>query len=196
MRELHGWHGDHGRHARDGHAAADHPVTRAHDGPKHAAHDSPKLRMLLDPDARKAERLKYQQKVEAAEADYVARHAKPTPGDQARLPEQRKPQEPKPEHAPPETRDKPVTGIAKRRLEESAQAPDVAAREKPRFKEKALNFWTAASGLALTMAAEQFHLVPPGLASEISNAIEVAALGILWRQGERSENRDGNRPKH
>jgi hypothetical protein len=58
-----------------------------------------------------------------------------------------------------------------------------------------LNFWTAASGLALTMAAEQFHLIPSALASEISKAIEVAALGIIWRQGERTENRNGNRPK-
>ena len=80
-------------------------------------------------------------------------------------------------------------------LEESTQAPDVAAREKPRFNEKKLNFWKAAGGFALTVAAEQFHLIPPGLATEISNAIEVAALGILWRQGDRTENRDGNRPK-
>src|SRR6201996_9565889 len=113
MRELHGYHGEHRRHAHD--AATDAPVTRAHDGPKHAAHDSLKQRMLLDPEARKAEHLKYRQKVEAAEAEYAARHAKPKPGDQARAPEQLKPQEPKPQHASPETRDKPTTKIAQRR---------------------------------------------------------------------------------
>jgi hypothetical protein len=137
-------------------------------------------------------RLEHQQKVEA---EYAGRHVKPKDGGQGRAAEQLKPQEPKPEHSPPETRDKPATGIAKRRLEESTQAPDVAAREKPRFNEKKLNFWKAAGGFALTVAAEQFHLIPPGLATEISNAIEVAALGILWRQGDRTENRDGNRPK-
>jgi hypothetical protein len=193
MRELHGYHGEHRRHAHD--AAADTPVTRAHDGPKHAAHDSLKQRMLLDPEARKAEHLKYRQKVEAAEAEYAARHAKPKTGDQSRAPEQLRPQEEKPEHASPETRDKPAAGIAGRRLEESNQTGDVAAREKPRFRDKALNFWTAASGFALTMTAEQFHLIPPGLASEISKAIEVTTLGIIWRQGDRTENRDGNRPK-
>lgn len=41
---------------------------------------------------RKAEHLKYQQKVEAAEAEYAAKHAKPKPGDQARTLEQRKPE--------------------------------------------------------------------------------------------------------
>lgn len=180
MRELHGDHGEHRRHARD--AAGDAHATRAHDGPKHAAHDSLKLRILLDPDFRKSERLKYQQKVDA---EYTAQHSRPKDRDQ----------EPKPERAPPETRDKPASGIAKRRLEESNQAPDVAAREKPRFKDRAINFWSAAGGLVLTLAAEQFHLIPQGLASEISKAIEVGALGILWKQGDRSENKHGNRPK-
>jgi hypothetical protein len=115
MRELHGYHGEHRRHAHDATPATDTPVTRAHDGPKHAARDSLKQRMLLDPEARKAEHLKYRQQVEAAEAEYAARHAKPKPGDQARAPEQLKPQEPKPEHASPETRDTPTTKIAQRR---------------------------------------------------------------------------------
>ena len=108
MRELHGWHSDRGRHARDAHTPADHPATRAHDSPKHAAHDAPKLRILLDPEFRKAERLKYQQKVEVAEAEYAARHAKPKANDQARTPEQLKPQNqnqntllPKPATSPP-----------------------------------------------------------------------------------------------
>jgi hypothetical protein len=193
MRELHGYHGEHRRHAHD--AATDAPATRAHDGPKHASHDSPKLRMLLDPEARKTERLKYQQKVEAAESEYAGKHAKPKLADQGRAPEQFKSQEQKPRDAPPGTRDQPAPGIARRRLEEPNQAEDVAAREKPRFRDKALNFWTATSGLALTIGAEQFHLIPQGLASEISNAIGVAALGIIWRQGERTENRDGNRLK-
>jgi hypothetical protein len=50
MRELRDWHGDRHRHARD--AAADVHA-------KHAA-DSPRLRVLGDPEVRKAEFFKYQ----------------------------------------------------------------------------------------------------------------------------------------
>jgi hypothetical protein len=142
MRELHGYHGEHRRHAHDATAATDTPGKHARD----RAHDAPKFKVLLDPEARKAEHLRYRKAVEAA---YEPKHI----GDQL------KPQEEKPEHGPPEARDKPAVGIARRRLEEPNQAGDVAAREKPRFRDKALNFWTAASGLALTMAAEQFHLM-------------------------------------
>src|ERR1700761_1780292 len=130
MRELHGYHGEHRRHAHDATPATDTPVTRAHDGPKHAAHDSLKQRMLLDPEARKAEHLKYRQKVETAEAEYAARHAKPKPGDQARAPEQLKPQEEKPEHASPETRDKPTAKIAQRREPDEQQELKQAKSER------------------------------------------------------------------
>ena len=67
---------------------ADGRAVRAHDGSRHAARDSLKLRMLLDPEARKAARLDYQKKVDAAQAEYTARHARPKPdsrgGDQRR----------------------------------------------------------------------------------------------------------------
>jgi hypothetical protein len=132
MRELHGYHGEHRRHAHDAAAATDasgkHARDRAHEAPKHASHDSPKFKILWDPEARKAERLKYEQKVEAAEAEYAARHAKPKAGDQARVPEQRKPQEAKPEHAPPESRDKPASKIAERRDPPESQREE---RRKP-----------------------------------------------------------------
>jgi hypothetical protein len=182
MRELRDWHG-HGehrpRHAHD--ATADAPARHARDTPKHAAHDGLKLKMLLDPEFRKAEHLRYRKTVDAYEPKHAAGKLKP--------------QEAKPEQAPSETRDKPAAGIAKRRLEESNQVPDVAAKEKPRFKDKAVAFWAAASGWAVTTAADHLHVIPPGLASEIAGAIGVVALGILWRQSERTENRDGNRPK-
>src|SRR5580693_5716839 len=84
MRELHGRHEadrhPH-RHARDAAAAADAPAARAHDAPKHAAHDSLKLKMLLDPEARKAEFLKYQKAVRAYEARHAAGQGKPDGGD-------------------------------------------------------------------------------------------------------------------
>lgn len=76
---------------------ADGRAVRAHDGSRHAARDSLKLRMLLDPEARKAARLDYQKKVDAAQAEYTARHARPKPdsrgGDQRRGAEQLKTQE-------------------------------------------------------------------------------------------------------
>jgi hypothetical protein len=103
MRELHDHHGEHRRHAHD--AAADTHLIRAHDAPKHAANDALKLRMLTDPAFRMAMRLKHQEKVEAADAEYAAKHAKPKPSDQSRRPERFRPQEPKPEHASPETRE-------------------------------------------------------------------------------------------
>ena len=178
MRELHSGHEAERhphRHARD--AAADAPGKHARDH----AHNPRKFEILHDSAARIAESLRYRKVVQ----EYEAKHAAG----------QLKPQEAKPEHTSPETRDKPAPGIAKRRLEESDQAPDVAAREKPRFKEKAIAFWSAASGWAITTTADYLHVIPHGLASEVSGAIGVVALGILWRQSERTENRDGNRPR-
>lgn len=178
MRELHDWHEarrDSHRHAHD--AGADAPGKHARDH----AHDPRKLEMLRSSAARTAEFFRYQKAVQTYEAKHAAG--------------QLKPQETKPEQAHPETRDKPATGIAKRRLAESSQAPDVAAREKPRFKEKAVTFWSAASGWAITTTADYLHVIPHDLASQVSSAIGVVALGIVWRQSERTENRDGNRSK-
>ena len=90
MRELHVWHGDRHRHAPD--AAVDVHA-------KHAA-DSPRLRVLWDPEVRKAEFFKYQKTVQ----EYEAKHAAG----------QLKPQEEKPEHASLEIRDEPTSRIAKR----------------------------------------------------------------------------------
>jgi hypothetical protein len=94
MREVHGRHEarrDPHRHAHDALAATDAPAARPHDGPKHAAHDAPKFKMLLDPEARKAEHLRHRKTVQ----EYEARHAAGQP----------KPQETKPEHAPHEARE-------------------------------------------------------------------------------------------
>lgn len=175
MRELHGSHEGRHRHAHD--AAVDAPGKHARDH----AHSLRNFEMVSDPAARIAESLRLRKSVQEYEAKHAAAHPKP--------------QEAKPEHAPLETRDKPAAGIAKRRLDEAKQAPDAAAREKPRVKDKAIAFWTAVSGVALTAAAEQFHIMSPALASEISKAVEVVALGIIWRQSDRTENKDGNRPK-
>jgi hypothetical protein len=130
MRELHGYHGEHRRHARDQHVPADNAATRAHDSPKRAAQDALKLKMISSPEARKEARFDYEQKVKAVQAEYAARHAKPKPGDEARLLEQLNSQEPRPEHAPPETRDKPANRIARRSLSEPKEAAGQAKRER------------------------------------------------------------------
>ena len=128
MRELHGYHGEHRRHAHD--AAADVPATRAHDGPKHAAHDSHKLRMLLEPEARRAEHLKYRQKVEGAEAEYSAKHAKPR-RDQGRVAEQLKPDETAAEREDAQNEARAALAeVDNRTLPKSAQGRDVAAKQK------------------------------------------------------------------
>jgi hypothetical protein len=194
MRELHGWHSDHGRHARDAHTPADHPATRAHDSPKHAAHDAPKLRILLDPEFRKAERLKYQQKVEAAEAEYAARHAKPKANDQARTPEQLKPQKPKPEHTPPETRDKPASKIAERR------DPPESQREERRRPERSwmpradvvraitdIGTFATAIAVALGDASAKWDAVVVAGATTVVSNVAWANRRRKEKHGDRSE---------
>lgn len=120
MRELHGYHGEHRRHAHDAAAATDtsgkHARDRAHDAPKHEAPDSLKLKMVPDPEARKAEHLRYRKTVEAYEAKHAAG--------------QLKPQEAKPKAAPPEARDKPASRIASRDLPESKEAAWKRKRER------------------------------------------------------------------
>jgi hypothetical protein len=83
VRELDDGHSDRPRHAR--HAGADaHTRVRghAHDGPKHAVQHDLKLKMLLDPEARRAAHLSAQRKVDVAnrwptDADLheIAKHA-------------------------------------------------------------------------------------------------------------------------
>lgn len=118
MQELHGRHEadrhPH-RHAHDAVAATDAPAARAH--------DSLKLKMLLDPEARKAEFLKYQKAVGA----YEARHAAG----------QGKSQEAMPEHASPETREHAIKDRETRAAlaevdERTARLPVQAAKKESR----------------------------------------------------------------
>ncbi len=192
MRELHGYHGEHRRHAHN--AATDAPATRAHDGPKHASHDSPKLRMLLDPEARKTERLKYQQKVEAAESEYAGKHAKPKPADRSRAPEQLKPQEPKPRDAPPETREletkAALAEVDDRTLPKSGQVKDVAASQKRRVSDKDISYLGLLGSYIVKTTAEYVSVIPPHLAGDISGGLLVLAAGIVL--GREKHRKDGN----
>ena len=68
MRELRGWHGDLGRHAGDAAwargSSTDSHAKHAADSPKHAANDALKLKILTNPEARKAEFFRYQKIVQ------------------------------------------------------------------------------------------------------------------------------------
>lgn len=68
MRELDDGYSDRPHHARDAGADAHTRVRQVHDGPKHAVQHDLKLKMLLDPEARRAAHLAARQKAETAEA--------------------------------------------------------------------------------------------------------------------------------
>jgi hypothetical protein len=119
MRELCDWHG-HGehchRHAHD--AAVDASGKRARDTPKHGAHDGLKLKLLLDPEFRKAEHLRYRKAVEASEPKHAVG--------------QLKPQEARPEQTPAETRDKLASKIAERQESLESQRRERRGPERSR----------------------------------------------------------------
>jgi hypothetical protein len=200
MRELHGWHerGDHGRHARDAHASVDGHAARAHDGPRHAPHDSLKLRMLLDPEARKAALLDYRKKVGAAEVEYAARHPKPKPGDrgsdQSRAPERPRLQGPRPEHAPPETRDKPASKIAAR--EDRLESQEEERRKPQRSWIPRADMVQAVSNIGMVATAFAVALgdVPAKWDAVAASAVTAVVSNIAWanrrweeKHGDRSE---------
>jgi hypothetical protein len=194
MRELHGWHADHGRHARDAHAPADNPVTRTRDSPKHAAQDALKLRMLLDPEARKAARLAYRQKVEAAEAGYAARHARPRPGDQARPPGELKPGEPEPEHASAGARDRPASEIAARRKPLDWQREERRRPERPRLPANETTQMAAGIGVTLSSVADALNVLPGRWDAVAASFPGAAVAGVAWGN-KRWKDRHGHRPE-
>lgn len=198
MRELHGYHGEHRRHAHDATAPADthgkHAPDRAHETPKHASHDSPKFKILRDPEARKAEHLKYQQKVEAAEAEYAAKHAKPKPGDQPRTPEQRKPQEQKPEHAPPETRDKPASRISERTKSPERQEQKQSKPERSRLPANDTTQMLAGIGITLSSVADAVNVLPGRWDAVLASFLGAAVASVAWAN-RRWKDKHGNRPE-
>lgn len=195
MRELHGYHGEHRRHAHDATAPADthgkHARDRAHETPKHASHDSPKFKILWDPAARKAEHLKYQQKVEAAEAEYAAKHAKPKPGDQPRSPEQVRPNETAAERKDVQNEAKAALAeVDNRTLPKPAQVEDVAAKQKSRVSDKGISYLAMVGSYIVNTAAEYVSAIPPHLANDVSGGLLVLAAGLVLRR--EKHRKDGN----
>jgi hypothetical protein len=192
MRELHGYHGEHHRHTHD--AATDAPATRAYDGPKHAAHDSLKQWMLLDPEARKAEHFKYRQQVEAAEAEYAARHAKPKAENQARASEQLKPQDPKPEHVSPETRDKPASRIDERTKALEGQREDRRTPERSRLPRSDTAQMVAGYGIALASLADAVNILPGKWDAVLTGFLGAVVATVAWAN-RRWKEKHGHRPE-
>ena len=172
MRELHDWHGDRHRHARD--AAADAHAKHASDS------DSPQLRILRDPEARKAEFFKYQKAVQ----EYEAKHAAA----------QLKPQEAKPEHTPPETRDKPTSRIAKRR-EPTEQQELKQVRPQRSWVPRADMVQAISNiGMVATSIAVALNDVPAKWEAVAASGVAAVVANVAWanrrwkeKHGDRSE---------
>jgi len=183
MRELHSWHerGDHARHGRDAPAPVDNAAARVHDSPKHAAHDALKRKMASDPEARKAEVLRYRTLVDAAyEPKHAAGHLKP--------------QEKQPEHAPPEARDKPASKIAARedRLEsqqEERRKPQRSWMPRADMVQAVSNIGMLATALAVALGdvpVKWDAVAASGVTAVVSN---IAWANRRWKEkhGDRSE---------
>lgn len=197
MRELHAaWHEHGGRHRRghDAIVSADSYLARVQDPPRHEAHDSLKLRMLLDPEARKAERLKYQQKVEATESAYAAKHAKPGSGDQRPAAEQPRSQEAKPEHAPLETRDGPVSRIDERTKPLDGQHEDRRTPERSRLPKNETAQMLAGYGIAIASVADAVNIMPGRWDAVFAGFIGAAVATVAWANG-RWKEQHGHRPE-
>jgi hypothetical protein len=198
MRELHAaWHENGGRHRRghDAIAPADIRLARAQDSPQPEARDSLKLTMLLDPEARKAERLKYQQKVEAAEAAYAARHARPGTGDQRQAaPEQPRPQQAKPDHAPAEPRDKPVSRIDERTKPLDDQHADRRIPERSRLPKNDTAQMLGGYGIAIASVADAVNILPGRWDAVVAGFIGAAVATVAWAN-RRWKEQHGHRPE-
>ena len=168
MRELHAWHGDR-RHGPD--AAVDAPAA--------PAHDAPRLTVLRDPEVRKAESLKYQKKVEAADARYAA--------------EQLKHHESKPEHAPPEATGMPASKIAERTEPPGNQARKQRRPERPRFPSNEITQFAAGIGVMLSSVADAFNVMPGKWDAVAASLLGAVVTGVAWGN-KRWKDRHGDRP--
>jgi hypothetical protein len=167
MRELRDWHG-HGehrpRHAHD--ATADTPAKHARDTPKHAAHDGLKLKMLLDPEFRKAEHLRYRKTVDAYEPKHAAGKLKP--------------QEAKPEQAPPETRDKPASAIAKRAIPEDREARRQAKPERSRLPSNEVAQFAVSVGALASNVADALGMISARADGLAIGTLAAIVAGVAW----------------
>jgi hypothetical protein len=178
MRELHGWHGDR-RHAPD--AAADAPVTRAHDAPKYE--------VLRDPEVRKAEFFKYQKIVEAAEAKYAA--------------EQLKPKESQPEHERPEIRERSTedreTKAALAEVDDrSTGLPAQAAKgrkpERSWLPSNETTQFAVSIGALGSTVSDALNIMPGKLDAVVASALAAVVTGVAWGN-KRWKDRHGDRPQ-
>jgi hypothetical protein len=182
MRELHGWHEakrDPHRHAHD--AVADAPGKHARDSPKHAAHDSLKFKMLLNPEARKAEHLRHRKAVQ----EYEAKHAAG----------QLKPQEAKRETTPPESRDKPASRIASRDLPESKEVTRKQKPERSWLPSNEIGQVGVSLDALFTTVNASYHVIPGRVDGIFAAALGVVVAGVAWANKRWKDKHHGDRPE-
>lgn len=181
MRELRDWHG-HGEHRhRHGHdATADAPSKHAGDPLEHAAHNELKLKMLLDPEARKAEHLRYRKTVEAYEPKHAAGHLKP--------------QEAKPQLGPPEVRDKPASAIAKRAIPENREALRQPRPERSRLPSNEVTQFAVSVGALASNVADALGMIPARADGLAVGTLAAVVAGVAWGN-KRWKDKHGDRPE-
>ncbi|MGH3248660.1 MAG: hypothetical protein ACRDOI_20995 [Trebonia sp.] len=178
MHELHGWHGDR-RHAPD--AAADAPVTRARDAPKHE--------VLHDPEVRKAEFFKYHKIVEAAQAKYAAEQVKPREAQAER-------ERPKIQERASEDRE---TKAALAEVDDrSAGLPAQAAKgrkpERSWLPSNETTQFAVSIGALGTTVSDALNIMPGKWDAVAASALAAVVTGVAWgnkrwkdRHGDRSQ---------
>ena len=174
MRELHDSHGDRRQ-------AADAPAARVHDSPKHEAHDSLKLRMMLDPAARKAEFFRYQRIVQEYEAKHAAGQLKAA--------------EAQPEHSPPETRDKPASRIASRDLPEHKEAAWKRKQERSWLPSNETSQIAVSLDALFTAVNASYHIVPGKVDGIAAAVVGVVVAGVAWANKRWKDKHHGDRPE-
>jgi hypothetical protein len=166
MRE---WHARHGRD--EGDQELDVPVMPSRG-------QSRAVELIRDRETRIKEELEYRERVDAVYAAYNSGRR-----------EQRS------ELAAPDNPDRPVSGIAKRRLPEQEQQPDVAATEKRRLPSKWITYWAATGAYVINTAAEHLSVIPHSFANDVSGGIVILAAGIVLRRGKHREDGNADRPE-
>ena len=169
MRELHAWHSDRS-HPHD--APADTPATRPHDSPKHV--------VLRDPADRIAKHLEYRKTVEAGQANYAARHAKP--------------EEAKPEHTPSETRDGAASKIAERQESLEDQGQKRRRPERSRLPSNETAQLVVGVSVVASSVAGAINVLPGRWDAVAASVVGAVAAGVAWGN-KRWKDKHGNRPE-
>lgn len=145
---------------------------QAPDAPAMPARDAPRFpQPIRDAETRIRKALDYRKRVDAVYAGEV----------------------PKPDA--PDQPDKHTSDIAKRRLPEQAQEPDVAAKEKRRLSDKSITYRAMVAGWVINTAAEHLSVIPHSFANDVSGGLLILAAGIVLRRDKHQKDGNADRPE-